>query len=83
MITFEYLKQLNDSGELPKNFTDEELRKIVEAESMVCGFGCSFCPMAQFEMGSQVSVSNIEKSEKLDYNMKINTDEKGESNDEI
>lgn len=49
MITFEILKEMNESGELPKKFTDEELKKIVEAESMMCGGGCAFCPMAQFE----------------------------------
>ena len=51
MITFEKLKEMNASGELPKQFTDEELQKIVEAESMACLGGCAFCPMAQYEFG--------------------------------
>lgn len=78
MITFEYLKQLNDSGELPKNFTDEELRKIVEAESMVCGFGCSFCPMAQFEMGNITPIPVDIENKKQDSEKPINT-EKGDN----
>lgn len=63
MITFEYLKELNESGELPKHFTDEELKKIVEAESMMCGGGCAFCPMAQFEYGSSSVNINLEKTD--------------------
>lgn len=51
MITFEILKEMNESGELPKKFTDEELKQIVESESMICGGGCAFCPMAQYEFG--------------------------------
>jgi len=60
MITFEYLKELNESGELPRKFTDEELYKIVEAESMMCGGGCVFCPMAQYEASFMPPVESKE-----------------------
>ena len=63
MITFEYLKELNESGELPKHFTDEELKDIVDAESMVCRGGCVFCPMAQFEYGPNPININLEKND--------------------
>ena len=76
MITYEYLKELNDSGELPKKFTEEELKKIVEAESMMCGFGCSFCPMAQFEFGTEMSIDEDLKNQAV--KKEINKNDKGE-----
>lgn len=46
-MDFEYLKELNEQGKLPKIFSDEELQKIYEAEMTgSCGHGC---PMYQFE----------------------------------
>lgn len=64
MITFEILKEMNESGELPKHFTDEELKKIVEAESMMCGGGCAFCPMAQFEFSRPPQAQTTENQQK-------------------
>lgn len=71
MITFDILKEMNDSGELPKKFTDEELKKIAEAESMACGMGCAFCPMAQYEF---VNISNEENKKDLEKNKNSNID---------
>lgn len=64
MITFEILKELNESGELPKHFTEEELREIIKAESIVCQGGCAFCPLAPFEADFNPNNSII-KNQKL------------------
>jgi biotin synthase-like enzyme len=65
LITFEKLKEMNESGELPKHFTDEELQDIITAESMVCHGGCAFCPMAQFEYGPNPININLKKTENI------------------
>lgn len=75
MITFEYLKELNESGELPKHFTDEELKQIVKSESMMCGGGCAFCPMAQYEFGSNPVQINLEKTENKEKDVSSNNTE--------
>lgn len=40
------LREKNEKGELPKKFSEDELKQIAKAEM---GYGCAFCPMFQYE----------------------------------
>lgn len=83
-MTIEELKKLNDEGQLPKKFSDEELEKILEVEnSGSCGIGCPLYVYENPEQEKELmkhtglnSYSNIVRKEAMNQDF-CNIDEEG------